>query len=181
VRVRFLVAWLRATSADARPAGALPELARRLARNGRTLRARRVVEGLGRWLRESSRVRGVGRAPGIGWLRRDLPDAVLAELEDDTRFTVLRAGARELEARWLGAARLHEHGLPVERPALLVPRRRATFERPERVAASRASLMDRLAERGLALRSTNDACAVTASGCWFRPPRAAEIEVRSPT
>jgi hypothetical protein len=41
--------------------------------------------------------------------------------------------------------------------------------------------MDRLAERGLALRSTNDACAVTASGCWFRPPRAAEIEVRSPT
>src|SRR5205814_1605985 len=111
---------LRALPSELRPAGTAAALARTLEREGRTQRLALVRAGLGRWLRASSRVRTHERAGERLLLRQDLPAEALDALADRTRFVVLQGTRAELRARWLGAARLHEHHVPVARPAVLV-------------------------------------------------------------
>src|SRR6185295_2601812 len=136
--------------------------------------------GLGRWLRDSSRVLRVHHGPAEALARRDF-DVSETLVPGAARAAFLLQGSRvELCSRWLGAARLHEHRLPVARPALLVlgaRRRVAWFEPPppaER-AASRAALFAALAERGLALASEAGALAQTPAGAYFLPPRETEL------
>jgi tRNA A-37 threonylcarbamoyl transferase component Bud32 len=167
LRARFLVAWLRALPAGLRPALAGTALARAVESRARTRRLALVRTGLGRWLRESSRVRVLDG--GARLERRDLA----GEPGDALELRALRA---ELEARWLGAARLLEHGLPVARPARLLRGSRwlgrgaaALFEPPVAGAPSERALLDALEERGLALAAPR--IALGPAGLYFLPPR----------
>jgi hypothetical protein len=130
LRARFLLACLRAAGGRA---GLTRARLGELARAGRELRRSSVRHGLGRWLRESSRVRRVERAGRTLLVRRDLDAQDLAGiLEQPARARSYAGPARELCARWLAAARLHEHGIRVLAPAVLDTGRepRAYFERP---------------------------------------------------
>ena len=188
-RARFLVAWLQALPRELRPQLAGRELAHALEQRARVLRRHQVQLGLGRWLRESSRVRRLEYSGVRAWVRRDLDDAAVEPLlaapppaGSDARWTVLRGERSELRARWLGAARLHEHRLPAARPVLFVPGSRwpwrrsdawAAFEPPEpaRRAPSGAALLEALAERGLALAAPAAALARLGEGAYLSPPR----------
>ena len=186
-RARFLLAWLRALPAELRPRNERMRLAGELAEQGRAQRRSLVVTGLGRWLRSSSRARVVARACGRVVVRRDLDDAVLhalesaagpAQLEQDPRWLVVRGSSAELRSRWLGAARLSEHGLPVTRPALFAadfaraPQAAlALFERPtSSPCATPAELRARLAERGLVLEPFEAFVDSGPSGCLLLAP-----------
>jgi tRNA A-37 threonylcarbamoyl transferase component Bud32 len=159
-RQRFLVAWLQALAPALRPRLQGSELLLAIERRARRRRAERVRAGLGRWLRESSRVTW---ADG-GWERRWRMGAA-AEREG---WLVLRGAARELRAHWLGAARLFEHGIPCAIPARLeLARGRAVFEIQRRRGASEVELRALLAERGLALGDSPVAG-------YFPPPREPE-------
>ena len=189
LRARFLVAWLRELPEELRPRLRGLELAFALERRARLRRRHQVRLGLGRWLRESSRVRRVVLRERTLWLRRDLADAALGDAQVEgasldlpgglpADWPVVRGTAAEVRALWLGAARLHEHRLPVARPAAYSPgsRRRArdawaAFEPPapgERTR-SRAVLDALLAERGLALASTAPGARATAAGYYLLP------------
>jgi len=174
LRARFLVAWLAALPRELRPGRPRPELARALEAAARRERRARVRAGLGRWLRESSRVRQVERA-GASWLvRRDLGDGELDALDDGSRF-VQRSGANaEVRARWLAAARLCEHRLPAARPAALSLGRgaaTAAFELPRAGASDEGALRAALADRGLALGEA-PAFRAVAGGTVLLPPLA---------
>lgn len=174
-RARFLVAWLGALPGELRPVLRGSRLARAIEARARLRRVERVRIGLGRWLRDSSRVRAVGPGTGQIWLRREL----LPELLDSglpAPWLVLRGEPDELRARWLGAARLFEHGLAVARPAAFAPGSRwrgrgawAAFEPPRVPAPSPAGLLESLADRGLAL--VRPAFARSGGGVFFLPPR----------
>lgn len=175
VRARFLVAWRAALSPELRPRLAGAALARALEERARLRRIERVEIGLGRWLRESSRVRWIERGQDRVLLRRNLvPEVLGASLP--AQWFVLRGEHDELRARWLGAARLAEHRLPVARPAAFAPGARArttgawaAFETPRTAARSKMELRDALADRGLALVRPGiegDEC-----GFFFLPPR----------
>ena len=181
LRARFLVAWLAALPEGLRPALVGTTLARALEERARLRRIERVRVGLGRWLRDSSRVRavGVGRA-GI-WLRRDLAPELIDRIP--AGFVVLHGERDELRAAWLGAARLAEHGLAVARPAVFAPgsgrRGRgawAAFQPPSAPARSIAELLEALEDRGLALHRPGLA---RADGVYFLPPREPEDFVES--
>lgn len=150
-RLTFLAAWRRALPAELRPALAGAALVRAVEARARVRRRRAVRLGLGRWLRPSSRVRRAPEAGVAALARVDLAD--LAEGAEGAAGAALElTGAPgELRARWLGAARLLEHALPAARPALYVQDLRASFERPARLAPTRAALVAELVERGLAL------------------------------
>jgi len=196
-RLRFLAAWLRALPRELRPELAGAALARAIERRARARRQELVRLGLGRWLRESSRVRASAREIGgvrvRVFVRRDLDEpraerllAALLAPRAPARLDgalVLGADAAELRARWLGAARLHEHGLAVARPAVLAlwPRwsasaARAAFEPPPEAerAPTCAALEAAFAERGLALVSPAGALVADAAGCYALPPREPE-------
>jgi hypothetical protein len=173
-RLRFLVAWLAALPEELHPALERSRLLTVLEARARARRAELVVLGLGRWTRPSSRVRAVRWALAAGWERR------LPATEGGTDWLVLRATPEEVRARWLGAARLLEHGLPAARPALYVPAAGgsraawAGFEIPPAslLAANDAALERLLADRGLALRSP--AVARAEGGVYLLPPREPE-------
>lgn len=187
-RARFLVAWRRALPPELRPELAGAALSTALEARARVHRRHQVRLGLGRWLRDSSRVRAFEHAGRRAWQRRDLraelvAEALLAPVGTHGPWCVLAGDPRELRARWLGAARLLEHGLAAARPALFLPgpRRgrhaaRAVFEAPPaaRRARSRAELAADLSERGLALASGARAAFETPEGCYLAPPREAE-------
>jgi tRNA A-37 threonylcarbamoyl transferase component Bud32 len=188
LRARFFLAWLRALPASRRmdhPArgSGRSRLAAEVEARARLHRRAAVRSGLGRWLRESSRVRSVEVAGRAALVRADLvgDDVEARELAGvGATETELCGTRRELEAAWLAAARLHEHGIPVAAPAVLVaPTRRrardgwARFELPRRGAASEAELLARLAERGLGLGAPARGRSIArsaAGGCYFAPP-----------
>ncbi len=156
-RARFLLAWL-AAGREHCSGPARAQLARRLEHEGRRLRRALVLQGLGRWLRESSRVRMIRTGGRKGCLRRELPLAALAEIERGRPgLLVLEGRPRELRARWLVAARLLEHGVRASVPALYLPGRgrsaRAIFEQPRDACP--------------ALLPTGDARLAQALGAWF--------------
>ncbi len=175
MRVRFLVAWRAVLPTGLRPRLAGTELAYALEERARLRRIERVRIGLGRWLRDSSRVGWVQRGETGFWSRRDLASVSL-DLALPATWIVLRGGHDEMRARWLGAARLAEHRLPVARPAAFSSGSRwsgrgawAAFEPPENAAPSRAELLDALADRRLAL--ARPATEHSTRGVYFLPPR----------
>ncbi len=182
LRAPALRAWLGALPPELRPRLTGRALAHAVEQRARLVRRHQVRIGLGRWLRESSRVRRIEHGGARAWVRRELDDArVAALLAAPAAHGLVLCGTRgELTARWLGAARLHEHGLSVAQPALFVPgshwRREAwaVFEppAPERRAASRADLCAALAERGLALAAGS--FVQDAAGVYLDPPREPE-------
>jgi tRNA A-37 threonylcarbamoyl transferase component Bud32 len=177
-RARFLAAWLATLPAELRPRLGGAELLRAIEERARERRIARVRGGLARWLRPSSRVRVLLHEGVPALVRRDLPAAMLARPPDE-RWLVLRGPREELRSRWLGAARMHEHGLRAASPGVLLPAARwpagttvAAFELPPPEEGSRAKLEARLAERGLALTGAALACAGR-GGHWL-PPREPE-------
>ncbi len=195
-RARFLVAWLRALPCELRPGLGGAALLTALERRARERRRHQVRLGLGRWLRPSSRVQAFAHEGARAWRRRELSDEVareacVAPAAAHGRWVVIVGDRSELRARWLGAARLLEHGLPVARPALFVPgprwagrRARAVFEPPPAAcrARSRAELDARLAECGLALAPASAARIETPGGFYLAPPREPEdlLELEAP-
>lgn len=176
LRARFLVAWLATLPPELRPDLTGSALARALEQRARLRRAELVRIGLNRWLRESSRARPVEHGGERAWMRRTLEESRFEVLPPARRLR-LEGPRDEILARWLGAARLLEHGLPAAGPALLVPRlprgrARAVFEVPERGVAAPASALAALAERGLALRRA--VLADGPGGLYLRPPREPE-------
>jgi tRNA A-37 threonylcarbamoyl transferase component Bud32 len=174
VRTRFLVAWLEALPGDLRPRLQGAPLLRALEARARQRRLERVCAGLGRWLRESSRVRAIADDGQTIWLRRELDPGTLESLP--ASWLVLRGERDELAARWLGAARLAEHGLAAVRPAAFAPGPRtrargawAAFEPPSSPARSAAELGKDLEDRGLALR--RPALRAPGDGVFLLPPR----------
>ena len=178
-RVRFALAWRAALPAElAATIGTASELDE-VERRGRLHRRATVAHGVGRWLRESSRVRLLRSGERRLLVRRDLPaDAP----EADGLLDCGTVPPSEARARWLGAARLHEHGLPVPRPAVLELGRheaRASFELPPGGDTHDASerelgaLLGLLHDRGLDLERLGPAdVLVTTSGVLFSPPTA---------
>ena len=182
LRARFLLSWLEALPTELRPKLAGTELFNAIEERARLRRRERVRIGLSRWLRESSRARWVERGTAGVWLRRDLTPATL-EHDLPEHWLVLRGARDELRARWLGAARLAEHRLPVARPAAFARGSRwrgrgawAAFEPPQTPAESAAALRKALADRGLALRSGIEAAE---HGAYFLPPREPQDFVES--
>lgn len=182
LRARFVVAWRAALPVGMRPAREGRTFAHLVEERARVRRVELVRIGLNRWLRESSRVRPITVATGSGWLRRDLAEPPDLELDRPglARWIVMRGEREELQERWLGAARLVEHGLPAARPALLVHGSRwvgnkashAVFEVPLLTAPSRKALGEALADRGLGLVRALHASA--GNGLFLLPPREPE-------
>lgn len=160
LRLRFLARWRNAAGVREPPGpfgplelGALEEAARQE-------RRATVAKGIGRWLRDSSRcsVNGTtltrrGRAPGQVACETALP-------------------FEEARQRWLCAARLLEHGLPVVRPGELAragARARISLDVP-RNWSSEARLRELLHDRGLALDSWKDALLVGEAGVALKAP-----------
>jgi len=173
VRARFLAAWRAALPVELRPRLDGTALARAIEERARARRIERVEIGLGRWLRESSRVRRIEQGENGVWLRRDLSPTLLESSLPD-HWLVLRGAHDELRARWLGAARLAEHGLPVARPAAFAPGSRANrawaaFEPARETARSHAELLQALADRRLAL--VHPGLESDDHGFSFFPPR----------
>jgi hypothetical protein len=174
-RQRFLLAWLAALPSGLRPASPPAALAREVEALARVVRRDLVTAGLGRWLRESSRVHTIALDGGSALVRADLDADPLAAPADERRFLVLRGEPHELRARWLAAARLHEHGVPVARPAALRlgPGRAglAAFERPAAGAPTVEALLGALEDRGLALAEPREPFAAGPGGLYCLPPR----------
>ena len=159
LRARFLVAFLAV--AEQGFDVPLETLARRIEDAARERRRRIVAQGLGRWTRPSSRC-ALARLDGRDVLHR--PDASLEELRralaTPARGALLleERSPRALVARWLGAARLAEHGVPAARPVALQRGRggRALLSLPADAelaprppAASLGRLLGVLHDRGL--------------------------------
>ncbi len=155
-RLRFLVAWRRERTRrgetgirfSAEDLAALEERARR--------ERRLLVErGSGRWLRDSSRVRLARAANGITIERKEPLASAAGE-----PLVLAGLSRKEAQARWIHAARLEEHGLPVLRPFRLElsgGSGSATFERatlaaplpPRDPAESLGRYLGLLHDRGL--------------------------------
>jgi hypothetical protein len=140
LRLRCLLAWLRALPADhPRPRGTPAELAARLAERARRERCATVEKRRLRWTRPGSAVRAVSLACGDGFERADGPADLGRSLEaaieragagapravlpcpalPARRVLVLRGTWRAVGAAWYAAARLEEHALPAARPLAL--------------------------------------------------------------
>ena len=182
-RARFLVAYLAALPEELR-SRARTSLAATLEAEAVVRRRTMVLEGLGRWLRPSSRVCAVERSGEPLLLRRDLEHAPEDDRRDPRRVLVLHGERRELEARWLAAARLHEHRLPVTPPVALARGAGASWAAFGLVGARTGAgsestealrLVDELLrDRGLELAEPLSAESLVAGpeGFLLRPPRA---------
>jgi hypothetical protein len=166
LRVRFLTAWRAELAAHLRPALAGPELARVVESRARERRLGLVRRGLGRWLRDSSRVRAEGRV----LLRRDHTAVASGSSEDGLVVTGTR---EEVLAHWLGAARLEEHGITAARPTRLElgsrfgrATSRAVFVPPNARPDSQP-LRAALEDRGLELAHAR----LAPAGAYLLPPR----------
>ena len=174
LRARFLAAWLAALPESLRPRLRGTSLMKAIEERARLRRRERVRAGLGRWLRESSRVQAVERDGAVIWLRRDLAPESIDEIP--ASWILVHGAPDELSASWLGAARLAEHELPAMRPAAFAPRTNrhvhgawAAFEPPRTPAGTSAELLRDLVDRGLSLR--RPALGGRGEGCFFLPPR----------
>jgi len=156
LRLRFLAAWRRA--AGTRDSIDLIELEAR----ARLRRRDTIAKGIGRWLRESSRC----TAHDTTLTRRGRASSPVVIATDDLPLEQARR-------RWLSAARLLEHGLPVAQPGELERRgatARVVFDAPSRWLAEE-ELRERLLDRGLALESWTDALLTDdVEGVALRPP-----------
>ena len=187
-RARFLRSWFTALPAELRPRRERTELGDEIEREARFVRRQTVLAGIGRWLRESSRVRRVVRAGEPLLVRRDLSDRDLEGLSGTpARFLVLALPPRELRSRWLAAARLQEHGIAAAAPAALRAGRKAwaAFElspgarplpEPEQAvdrarAAALGALLGALHERGLDLAAEDAELLRLQQGVLCSPPR----------
>lgn len=174
-RLCFLVAWRKALAPALRPQLASAALARAVEDRARAFRRASVRAHLDRWLRPSSRVEPAAELGPGALVRRDLAGFGRAELLARAPHR-LRAPAAELRQRWLGAARLREHGLPVLGPALYVPGAAgragwAAFE--EDAGRAPATLASLLADRGLRLHAAE--LGKAAQGVVLLPPREHDI------
>jgi tRNA A-37 threonylcarbamoyl transferase component Bud32 len=177
-RLRFLAHWRRERRRLGEPdlsfaAADLAALEDRARRERREL----VERGAGRWLRDSSRVRVVRSRGSVLVERREPP---VAGAPPPLVLTGL--AHEETRARWLSAARLEEHGLPVLRPLRLELARAGaslTFERatlapplpPEDPHASLGRLLGLLHDRGLDVErlGPEDLVSLPCGGSGFLP------------
>jgi len=182
VRTRFLLAYLAALPPSLRPSSPAALLAATVEREAVARRRKLVVDGLGRWLRPSSRVCSIEHQGRPVLFSREVEPAALDALQDRTRTLLVHGPLRELEALWLAAARLHEHGLPVT-PPLALARDRAkpwaafALGAPASAGTETEEALCRVAtllvDRGLELADPLAAERLVAGpgGLLLRPPR----------
>jgi tRNA A-37 threonylcarbamoyl transferase component Bud32 len=169
-------AWRAGLPANLRPDHAGAELEGVVAARARVFRRRSVRAHLGRWLRYSSRARPCPESPGT-LVRRDLEGVAESELR--ARAALVAHGPREeVRARWLGAARLREHGLPVLAPTLHAPgggwsgRGARAFFEPESCAPSE-EIASLLADRGITVHGL--ALVHAGGAARILPPREGDV------
>jgi len=206
---RALIAWWRAVPPELHAEGSLAQAAAEFERAARGRRRAVLARATKRWQRPSSSARafalGAGSGGARGMARAELDDQALERLlgqaAEAASFEVGRQVAgfaggarvlvlaelepRRIEAAFLSAARLADHGLRAARP-LLCERSRALFAlppgtqlavrarpAPERLAPALGTLAGALEDRGLELADPSvEALALDPAGrAWLLPDR----------